>query len=352
MLKRFGVFVVSVLCYTALYSQDAGIYESGIILGGTSYTESSPVSSINNAVILKNAGQQLNLTSAYVKTFKKKGISNVCSGYFFYRVYAQNSTPPSFSIVTCSSLTNLNGSDGLQNQEWFNNTINIDLINGLTEGDYILDIYYGANITAGSGNCNDGPSAFIRNLQAKITITPALNASFTGFTTSSDNEYVYLQWQLADSSDIQYFTVEKSSNGVQWKTLDTLLPNNNLVRYFYIDSLPQTGLNIYRIKASAGDKTAYSISRRNYVGIVDNVITVYPNPVKQNLRFEMSALNQGKYRALVFSSAGIKIAEKFIDHDGKDKYVTIPLSPLVSHGVYWVVLMTKNEFYKQSFLVQ
>ena len=352
MLRRFGVFVVFGLCYSVVFSQDAGIYEGGIILGGTGYTEPSSISSINNVVIIKNAGQQLNLTSAYVKTFKKTGASNVCSGYLFYRIYQQNSTPPSFSGVTCSSLSNLNSSDGLQNQEWFNNTINIDLISGLNEGDYILDLYYGANINPGSSGCSDGPSAFIRNIQAKVTITPPLNASFAGFITSSDNEYVYLQWQVADSSDVQYFTVEKSSNGVQWKTLDTVLPSGNLDRYFYIDSLPQTGLNFYRIKASAGNKTIYSLSRRNYVGVVDNLVTVYPNPVKQNLRFEMSALIQGKYRALVFSSAGVKIAEKFIDHDGKDKYVTIPLPPAVSHGIYWIVLMTKNEFYKQNFLIQ
>ncbi|MGC4037501.1 MAG: hypothetical protein QM764_16185 [Chitinophagaceae bacterium] len=140
-----------------------------------------------------------------------------------------------------------------------------------------------------------------------------------GFVTTSDNEYVYLRWQLTDSTHFQYFTVEKSDNGVQWRTLDTVAWNENVPSYAYTDSFPAEGVNYYRIKANTEEKSVYSISRRAYVGVVDNLVTVYPNPVNQNLRFEMSALLKGRYQALVFSSAGVRIAAQLIDHDGKDK---------------------------------
>jgi hypothetical protein len=180
----------------------------------------------------------------------------------------------------------------------------------------------------------------------------ASDVQFTGFITQSDNEYVYLQWQVKDSLDeVHYFTVEKSNNGVQWKTLDTVYKNANAF-YNFTDSLPIVGVNFYRIKAAGSDKSVYSFSRRAYVGIVDNLVTVYPNPVNKNLRFEMTALAKGRYHAVVFSVTGIKIAQKVIDHDGKDNYITIPLPPVASKGLYWLVLMTKNEFYKQNFLVQ
>lgn len=344
--------VLFVFFSSLLHAQDAGINEGGIILGGVNYKEPSPGSSINHVTIIKNAGQQLNLTSAYVKTFKNAAVSTICSGYLFYRIYAAGRPAPPYSAITCSSLSNLDNSEGLQKQEWYNNSINIDLINGLSEGDYVLDLYYAANITKKSSKCSDGTFSMIQNLQAKLTITPPLNASFTNFTSSSNNEFVFLQWQVTDSSNIQFFTIEKSNNGVHWETLDTITSNSNIDNYFFTDSLPETGLNIYRIKANDGNKSLYSFSRRTYVGKVNNLVAVYPNPVKQNLRFEMTALTRGKYRASVFSPAGAKIAEQLIDHDGKDKYITIPLPSLISRGIYWIVLMTKSEFYKQSFLVQ
>jgi len=352
MLRCFGVFVVSVFCSAHVFCQDAGINEAGITLDGVSYSElSSSGSSINNVTIIKNEGQRLGLTSAYVRTFKKKGVANICSGYVFYRIYSQGTTAPPFSQITCSLFSNLtNSAHDFQNQEWLNNTINIDLINGLPAGEYLMDLYYGANVFAGAIGCNDGPTTYIQNIQARITITPALNAQFTGFVTNSNNEYVYLQWQIRDSSDVQYFTVEKSKNGVQWQTLDTVPRNGN--SYVYIDSIPVIGLNYYRIQAAGSGRTVYSISRRAYVGVIDNLITVYPNPVNKNLRFEMSALSKGRYQAAVYSLNGVKIAGLVIDHDGKDNYVTISLPSIVSRGMYWLVLMTKNEFYKQNFLIQ
>jgi hypothetical protein len=340
------------LCYSDIFSQDAGIYEAGITLDGVNYTEQSTSgTSINNAVIIKNAGQNLNLTSAYVQTFKKKGVANICSGYVFYRIYPLGTTPSPFSEITCSLFTNLNSSGhDVQNQQWFNNTINIDVINGLPQGEYSLDVYYGANVFAGTSGCSDAPTTFIQSVHAKVTITAALNAQFTGFVTNNNDEFVYLQWQISDSSDVQYFTVEKSRNGVQWQTLDTILRNGN--SYAFTDSFPSTGLNYYRVQAAGAGKIVYSISRRAYVGVIDNLITVYPNPVNKNLRFEMSALAKGRYQAGVYSLNGTRIAGQYIDHDGKDNYVTILLPPILSKGIYWIVLMTKNEFYKQNFLVQ
>jgi hypothetical protein len=174
--------------------------------------------------------------------------------------------------------------------------------------------------------------------------------NFTGFVTRSDNENVYLLWEVPDSSNLEYFIAEKSNNGVQWKTLDTILRTGN--SYMYTDKTPSVGLNYYRIKAPANGKIFYSISRRAYVSKIDNSIPVYPNPVNKNLRFQMTALSKGRYQAVVYSSNGVRIAGQVINHDGKDNYITITLPSIMSKGVYRLVLLTKNEFYKQNFLVQ
>ena len=176
------------------------------------------------------------------------------------------------------------------------------------------------------------------------------NLNFAGFVTRSDNVNVYLLWELPENSNWEYFIAEKSKNGVQWNTLDTIAHNGT--SYMYTDKTPSSGLNYYRIKAAGMGKFLYSISRRAYVSSIDNSIPVYPNPVNKILGFQMTALAKGRYQAVVYSSSGARITGQQINHDGKDNYVTISLPPIMSRGVYRLVLLTKNEFYKQNFLVQ
>ena len=176
------------------------------------------------------------------------------------------------------------------------------------------------------------------------------NQNFAGFVTRSDNVSVYLLWEIPENSSWDYFIAEKSSNGVQWSTLDTIVHNGT--SYMYTDKKPSSGLNYYRIKAAGMGKIIYSISRRAYVNTIDNSIPVYPNPVNKNLGFQMTALSKGRYQAVVYSSSGERITGKLINHDGKDNYITIALPSIMSKGVYRLVLLTKNEFYKQNFLVQ
>jgi type IX secretion system substrate protein len=178
----------------------------------------------------------------------------------------------------------------------------------------------------------------------------AEDSKFSGFVTRSDNESVSLFWEIPDSSDIQHFIVEKSKNGLQWKSLDTILHMSST--YSYRDNEPSIGLNYYRILAENSGKTFYSIIRRAYVGKIENNITVYPNPVTRNLRFQMTALTKGRYHAVVYNSAGNMIAGEVIEHDGNNNTVNLALPQTTAKGIYRLVLLTKNEFYKQIFLVQ
>ena len=175
-------------------------------------------------------------------------------------------------------------------------------------------------------------------------------SQFNGFVTRSDNESVFLSWEIPDSSSIEYFIVEKSKNGLQWQGLDTVWHDD--ASYTYADKSPLIGLNYYRIFASGSGRIFYSIIRRAYVGRIDNTVTVYPNPVSKNLRFQMTALAKGRYNAAVYNSTGSLIAGRIIEHDGNNNAVTIALPPVINRGIYRLVLLTKTEFYKQIFLVQ
>jgi len=178
----------------------------------------------------------------------------------------------------------------------------------------------------------------------------AEDSKFSGFITRSDNENVFLTWEIPDSSDIQHFVVERSKNGLQWSALDTFLHSSTT--YSYADRQPYMGLNYYRVQALGNGKTYSSIIRRAYVGKVENFVTIYPNPVNGNLNFQMTALAKGRYNAAVYNSSGYLITGRMIEHDGNNNAVSLSLPQTISSGIYRLVLKTKNQFYKQIFLVQ
>jgi len=356
MLNLCSIFLIGLFCICLqTQAQNVAIYEAGVTIDGIIYTEAS--NSLQGKSILKTKGQKLNLTSVFVKTFKNLSTSNVCGGYLFYRLFPANGSPTAFNELDCDFFLNISGGrPGFQNQLWQNNIINTNLIRDLDTGIYTFEVYYAADAFEGSStSCYNLPSIFLKNgnnnFKATIFISSPLNIRFTGFTTKINNEKVFLEWNIEQViNDLQYFVLEKSHNGVSWSILDTIHISGT--QYSYIDNSPFTGVNFYRIRATGPGKLNYSIIRRIYVGRVENIVTIYPNPVYRNLRFQMTAIIKSRYDVVVYNTDGTRIAAETIEHDGNDNYVTLPLPVNLSKGVYWLVLYSKNEFYKRSFLIE
>jgi hypothetical protein len=69
------------------------------------------------------------------------------------------------------------------------------------------------------------------------------------FKGSYVDSKVELEWQTFTESEGDYFEIEKSSNGIDWKVLETMdcVNSNNLSTYIAYDKSPEKGLNYYRL---------------------------------------------------------------------------------------------------------
>jgi hypothetical protein len=352
---KTGFILAAVICSNAaLFAQNSSIPEAGIILDGILYTE--PGNSLHNKVIKKTTAQSFSVTSAFVKTTRNISVGNVCKGYLFYRLFKENVTPPPFTVVSCTFASNIFGSQpGFQDQLWLNNSFNLDLKKGLDTGRYSFQFYYGADAIDNVTGCNNSASVFLQNgtepFKATLVITPPLMMNFTGFSAKTDNVKVALYWTIDNpAAELDYFIVEKSENGVAWTALDTIYKSG--VEYLFIDDNPAEGVNFYRVNAVGSGKSSLSNVRRIYKNRVENIITVYPNPVYRNLRFQMTGIIAGKYEIAVYNSDGKRIISGSINHDGSNNYLTFPLPPNLSRGIFQVVIYSKREFYKKSFFVE
>jgi hypothetical protein len=185
-LLLYGVFAVNL----SVQAQVAGIYESYIALnvngsGNQFYdlaaSTSNPDFDGQNLGVFANS-QSLIISGGQNKTFKSlSGGCNVSNGTLHYRLYPTASPSGVFIGINLLFDQNLSGSPiGSQNQQWGMGGANPylttpNLLTGLTNGDYTLEVYTSANYENCAGNSPNTGTAFSSNFGANF------KAEFTVF---------------------------------------------------------------------------------------------------------------------------------------------------------------------------
>lgn len=104
-------------------------------------------------------GNTLVLNGGEIKTFKN-GSSDVTAGKFDYRIYLVGATPGSFNELNLGFNSNL-GPPG--DQKWDNTGANVNLLSGLSNGNYTLEVFAKALTNEGDRFSNNGGANFIAN---------------------------------------------------------------------------------------------------------------------------------------------------------------------------------------------
>ena len=146
-------------------------------------------------------------------------------------------------------------------------------------------------LAAGSSSAGTVMSTVVFNTFSPITfgsktgINP-LPIDLISFDAKLNDNQVDLTWITSSEINNDYFTVERSKNGFDWEAINKIKGagnSNNTLKYLDIDKQPLTGVSYYRLKQTDfnGDYSYSDI--KTVVFNKEKVITVYPNPVKDNL---------------------------------------------------------------------
>lgn len=112
------------------------------------------------------------------------------------------------------------------------------------------------------------------------------------FNVVKQGSSAILNWQVTAGHNINMFTVEKSYNGRDFTTLQTMSAQKDITAYRAIDPTLQNGLQYYRIKLSEKDGSmAYSAVKTLLVNR-SLVITVAPNPTKGRFTIDLHVEGQ------------------------------------------------------------
>jgi hypothetical protein len=167
------------------------------------------------------------------------------------------------------------------------------------------------------------------------------------FDSKCENGTTLLYWSTMTELDNDYFTLEKSIDGINWSTLkeiDGAGTSNEINNYSVIDNFPSKLGNYYRLTQTDynGDSETFNVIYSDcYRGFISEGISIYPVPVKSTLNIEVDVetYSQEKLEYKIYNIFGIVVSSGVID-TSKNKITSIDVNEWVS-GTYTVVIGTE-----------
>ncbi len=218
----------------------------------------------------------------------------------------------------------------------------------------LIDFLGVANGNGGSGGLiSDGTflygmttsgGAFNMGTIFKYTSAP-LPIKLISYTAQCINNTAELKWITATETNNDYFTIERSGNGVDYTILSIIKGtgnSNQIISYKWTDNSPLMGMNYYRLK-----QTDYN-GNFEYLGLIslktrtiknDNIM-IYPTITETNITIENSAFSEGLgCMVTIYNSDGRLVRQQLMQ---KEKMV-IDIS-CFKKGIYLVNISNSKDF--------
>ncbi len=181
-----------------------------------------------------------------------------------------------------------------------------------------------------------------------ITNNCVLPIELKDYTAIYTGNYTNLKWSTATEKNAEYFTIERSTNGIDYvlvEKVDASVNSSSLKNYNVKDFSPnKKGINYYRLKQfDIGGKEKYS--KVITVDIFEEVLEVklIPNPASTDLDIQMSDNFVGKTVNIeLYDIMGKKyILKQNIHIDSETKTTHLNLTELPK-GVYFINVITED----------
>jgi hypothetical protein len=163
---------------------------------------------------------------------------------------------------------------------------------------------------------------------------------------AKQNNDVNVIWKTIGEKNTKSFIVEKSTNGIEFSTINTVDAKGNTVNenvYSMVDRNVNASVVYYRIKViDINGKTSYS----NVVTIVMNgkhSFEIVANPIiNKELKVQINNLPKGTYTIDILNSLGQKLQQVNLVLNSNTVSQTIQLNNAINTGLYFVRLNGLN----------
>lgn len=192
---------------------------------------------------------------------------------------------------------------------------------------------------------NTGHRILFERVVAKNVFGMALPVTLERFTAVAKNNSVQLEWTAHHDKPNTWFTVQRSSNGIQFESLGNIPVDNNgrgNKLYRFTDDQPGTGTLYYRLEIHEEARKQYSSTvsvKMKDAGLSIN--RIYPTRVSQTLTLELISPISQTVTLEIINSAGARL-KVFTRSVNKDKNtINLPVGTL-SPGSYFLRILSPD----------
>ena len=162
----------------------------------------------------------------------------------------------------------------------------------------------------------------------------------------NERKEVDLYWTTISEINNDYFTVERSKDGIQFEPIENVpgAGNSSLaINYKTVDSNPYSGTSYYRLQQTDFDETQ-SFSEIRVVNIdLNQQYTVYPNPLKEVLHIVGNASSRGKIIIEIADALGRIVYYKRMEMGAQVNTFDINEVSTFEAGSYFLTIRTRDE---------
>lgn len=291
----------------------------------------------NNSLTLNNSTLIVNNNVIYAKqtTIQTNTAPAIC----------QNAN----SQFYCTQLNNNSPSNSIQSpagESCFSISMGA-LLNSNVSSSSNLHVCLETSYSGTSGGATYGSATILPNCGSCSFALPISLISFN--VTKNANRTVNINWTTATENNNDYFTVQRSLDGINWYNIQSIDGSGNsnvLLSYTTADSEPLPGISYYRLKQTDFDGK-YEYSEIKSIDMNDyqlSFVQIYPNPTDQFVR--ISGSEEELSCLVVTSILGQEVTDLVFKSNETDEGIILDLTNL-SVGVYYVkTAKTSNLLYK------
>jgi len=173
-----------------------------------------------------------------------------------------------------------------------------------------------------------------------LVTTVILPVELISFNAECNENSVHLDWSTASEINNDYFTIERSTDAMNFETIGTVNGNGNsntVLNYTWTDDNPANGTAYYRLKQTDFNDAYEYHGIRTLSCEQGGNISVYPNPFEKNFTVQLSSNTTYPVTVEVMDRFGRKVHIQKLE----TSITKIDLNSLPSN-IYFVKVMNET----------